>query len=112
MIVNKKPHLEKFQYRPNHLRRTLKSQTLKELKDIANQEREEQNALISSATYKLLDIDEIRYWAEDSLIKLNIVTQSQVKREIKADAQELADNINRILALSELWLQVQNKVRQ
>lgn len=68
--------------------------------------------MISSATYKLLDIDEIRYWAEDSLIKLNIVTQSQVKREIKADAQELADNINRILALSELWLQVQNKVRR
>jgi hypothetical protein len=68
--------------------------------------------LISSATYKLLDIDEIRYWAEDSLIKLNIVTQSQVKREIKADAQELADKINRILALSELWLQVQNKVRR
>lgn len=51
----------------NARRRTLKNQTLKELKDLANQERDEQNALISSATYKLVDIDEIRYWAEVSI---------------------------------------------
>lgn len=46
----------------------LKTQTLKELKDLANQELAEQNALINNASYKLVDINEIRYCGEVSMI--------------------------------------------
>lgn len=46
--------------------RKIKSYTIKELKDKSLQQIEEQTKLMSDVTYKLVDIDEIRYNAEVS----------------------------------------------
>jgi hypothetical protein len=88
-----------------------KSVKIKELKDIADQQTNEQSSLMKNVSYKLIDINEIRYCAEDSIIKLNIVAQSKITKKTRDECLDFKTKINQILKLTELWFEVQHKVK-
>ncbi len=88
-----------------------RSVKIKELKGIADQQTNEQTSLMKNVSYKLIDINEIRYFAEDSNIKLNIVTQSKITKKTREECLDFKAKINQILKLTELWFEVQHKVK-
>lgn len=104
-----------------------RSNRIKELKEQSRKQSDEQLSLLTDVKYKLIDIDEIRYHTDvnlifltycslicfclkDSLIKLDIILESQVNKSIKDQVLELKTKINKIIEISELWLQVQYRV--
>ncbi|CAF0731757.1 unnamed protein product, partial [Brachionus calyciflorus] len=86
-----------------------KTSRIKELKEMSRKQSDEQMTLLTNVTYKLVDIDEIRFYADDSIIKLDMILESQVNKKIKEDVLELKIKINKILEISELWMEVQQK---
>ena len=87
-----------------------RSSKIKELREISSQQIDEQTKLIKNVSYKLVDINEIRFFAEDSFIKLDIIVQSKITKETREECLALKMKINQILKLTEIWYDVQNKV--
>jgi hypothetical protein len=88
-----------------------RSVKLRELKDLAEQQTSEQAYLMKNASYKLVDIDEIRYFAEDSTIKLSIIANSKITKKTREECLDFKMKISEILKLTELWFELQHKVK-
>lgn len=87
----------------------LRMSRLKELRVISQQQKQEQQFLMHDVSYKLVDINDIRYHVEDSLIQLNMLLQSPIISLIKNEVESLMDKLNQLLLISELWWNTQNK---
>lgn len=94
-----------------HTSRGSRSSRIKELKELSKKQSDEQQTLLSNVTYKLVDIDEIRFYADDTMIKLDLILQSPINKRIKDNVIEFKIKISKILELSELWANVQHKVK-
>lgn len=88
-----------------------RSTQIKEMKELADQQSMEQSKLMKNASYKLIDIDEIRYFAEDSIIKLDMIAQSRITKKTIDDCLEFKLRIAQILKLTETWFELQHKVK-
>jgi hypothetical protein len=82
---------------------------IKVLRQLSMEQIKEQDNLMKNVNYKLVDINEIRYTAEDSSIKLNLIIQSKITKKTRDDALEFRNKISEILNLTELWFALQHK---
>ncbi len=57
----------------------------------------------------LIDINEIRYMAQDSKIKLATIMSTQISDKIKHESEEIIFKLDQILKISKLWLETQCK---
>lgn len=63
----------------------------------------------ANISYKLVDIDEILYTYDDSIIKLNNILTNCIKLKIIEEAQEFIAKLNEIVYITRLWADCQYK---
>ncbi len=107
------------------------AERIRELNELSKQNFEEQSYMNANVTYKLVDINEIRFHYDvikiylailnllhfnyfifkDSIIKLNTILSNSIKPKLKEEAQELMNKLNEIMFVSKIWLECQIKVK-
>jgi len=82
---------------------------VKELDEQSKHLSDESAYMNANASYRLVDVNEIRQAYDDSVIKLRNVLTNSVKPKLKDEAQELLGKLDEAVYLTELWWQVQFK---
>lgn len=85
------------------------SDRIRELQDQSRQIQDEQSYMNANISYKLVDINQIRYVYDDSVIKLRNILSNQVKQRIREECQEFLDKLNELMYLTNLWHECQYK---
>lgn len=106
MIIDKE---EENLLRPKESGKKSESDRVKELQDHSRHIIETQSFMNANISYKLVDIDEILYTYDDSIIKLNNILTNCIKAKIKEEAQDFIKKLNEAIYITRLWSDCQYK---